>query len=291
MLTTHTHFLKRLPLYYEEKPYSLRYTPPAGFPRANIEVERRDIQVEDIRPHVASLTLAQDGCELLPIVSRMRYADFDNDETIKAVYLREVADELCRRLGAQRVQVFEHTVRRRHAEFPISTGEAYQWNQPTSIAHVDTTLPWALDMARKLNPGNEAILQHRIQCVNIWKPLQGPVRDWPLALCHPSSVNSKIDFEPCDLVYPDYVVENRQVYHSERLRWMYLKDQGPDEAWVFSQADSMSGTVTNVAHTACPISDSTTHDTAEPVRPRESIEVRALVLYGGFGSNDEVGKQ
>ncbi|KAJ4415699.1 hypothetical protein N0V82_007192 [Gnomoniopsis sp. IMI 355080] len=168
MLTTHTHFLKRLPLYLEEKPYSLRYTPPSGFPRANIEVERHEIQVEDIRPSLASLTLEKDGCEVLRLEesSRMQYADFDNDETIKAVYLHEVAEALCRRLpGAQRVQVFEHTVRRRHAAFPISTGEAYRWNQPTSIAHVDTTLPWALDMARKLNPGNEEVLQHRIQCV------------------------------------------------------------------------------------------------------------------------------
>lgn len=165
MLTTHTHFLKRLSLYDEEKPYSLRYTPPLGFPRANIEVERHEIRIEDIRPRLASLTLAQDGCEILRIVSRMRYEDFDNEETTKSIYLREVADTLCRRLGAQRVQVFEHTVRRRHVEFPISTGEAYQWNQPTSIAHVDTTLPWTLDMARKLNPGNEAIFQHRIQCV------------------------------------------------------------------------------------------------------------------------------
>lgn len=165
MLNTHTHFLKRLPLYCEEKPYSLRYTPPSGFPRANIEVEQHEILVDDIRPHLASLSLAKDGCEVLPITSRMQYADFDDEETIKAVYLREVADLLCRRLGAQRVQIFEHTVRRRHAEFPISTGEAYRWNQPTSIAHVDTTLPWVLDMARQLNPENEAIFEHRIQCV------------------------------------------------------------------------------------------------------------------------------
>lgn len=176
MLETHTHFLKRLPLYNEEKPYSLRYTPPAGFPRANIEVERQEIQIQDIRSRVASLSLAQDGCEILRIASRMKYEDYDDDEKTKAIYLREVAETLCRHLGAQRVQIFEHTVRRRHHEFPISTGEAYQWNQPTSIAHVDTTLPWALDMARKLNPGNDAIFEHRIQCVkygsptHIWHP-------------------------------------------------------------------------------------------------------------------------
>lgn len=172
MLNTHTHFLKRLPLYSEEKPYSLRYTPPSGFSRANIEVERHAILVEDIRPRLALLSLAKDGCEVLPIASRMEYTDFNDEEKTKAVYLHDVADLLCQRLGAQRVQIFEHTVRRRHAEFPISTGEAYRWNQPTSIAHVDTTLPWVLDMARHLNPGNEAIFEHRVQCVKSVQVIQ-----------------------------------------------------------------------------------------------------------------------
>lgn len=27
-------------------------------------------------------------------------------------------------------------VRKRHEIFPISTGEAYKWNQPTSMAHI-----------------------------------------------------------------------------------------------------------------------------------------------------------
>jgi hypothetical protein len=57
-------------------------------------------------------------------------------------------------------------VRKRHEEFPISTGEPYKYNQPTSIAHVDTTNEWALAMARQLNPEKAAKLgKQRIQCV------------------------------------------------------------------------------------------------------------------------------
>jgi hypothetical protein len=80
-------------------------------------------------------------------------------------------------------------------------------------------------MARRLNPGNDEIFKHRIQCVkcvrphlfkftgimtitrdvsSVWRPLKGPVRDWPLALCHPQSLEVDRDLEPCDLVYPDY---------------------------------------------------------------------------------------
>jgi hypothetical protein len=76
---------------------------------------------------------------------------------------------------------------------------------------------------------------------SVWKPLRGPVRDWPLALCDMRTVDPEADFEPADLVYAQYVVENRQVYHAERQRWYYLSNQQPDEAWVFVQSDSHGG--------------------------------------------------
>lgn len=59
-------------------------------------------------------------------------------------------------------------------------------------------------------------------------------------MCDPQTVNIDQDLEPCDLVYPDYVVENRQVYFSEAFKWFYLSDQQPNEAWVFLQSDTDS---------------------------------------------------
>ncbi|OJD30644.1 methyltransferase [Diplodia corticola] len=274
---TYTHFLQRDALYAKEKPYSLRYTPPEGFPRANIKLERHNLTVRDVRPVKDELLFERDGCQIIDFNSRMKYDDWDDDANIKAVYLLEVADRLRSALGACHVQIFEHTVRKRHEIFPISTGEPYKYNQPTSIAHIDTTVPWVLDMVRSLNPKKaEDILKHRIQCVNVWKPIVGPVRDWPLAMCESRTMNVDRDLEPCDLVYPDYVVENRQVYFSEAFEWIYLSDQQPNEAWVFLQSDTdPSGKP--VAHTAFPIPSQ-----SEKAGPRESIEARALVYYGGF---------
>ncbi len=114
-------------------------------------------------------------------------------------------------------------------------------------------------MVKKLN-GDKAgdLLRHRVQCVkyvahqaqssrqglltlaSIWKPLKGPVRDWPLALCDASSVNPEQDLEPADLVYADYVIENCQVYRTLAQKWYYLRDQTPSEALVFRQTDSDS---------------------------------------------------
>lgn len=127
--------------------------------------------------------------------------------------------------------------------------------------------------------------------VSVWKPLVGPVRDWPLAMCIPETVDTSRDLEPCDLVYPDYVVENQQVYFSEKLEWYFLSDQQPNEAWVFLQSDTDpnsrpgmcivlsedSKLICQVPHTAFPLPPQN-----GKIAPRESIELRALVYYGGF---------
>lgn len=77
---------------------------------------------------------------------------------------------------------------------------------------------------------------------SLWKPLKGPVKDWPLTLCDPKSIDTQNDLEPCDLVYPDYVVENRQLYWKEGMEWWWYRDQLVDEAWVFLQSDTDGGT-------------------------------------------------
>jgi hypothetical protein len=151
-----TNFLQRNALYDVEKPYSLRFTPPSAFPPSNINLANKKINIKKVFEH---------GFQLLPFQSQLPYAQFDDDDAVKRVYLREVANIIKDFLGAQKVQIFEHTVRKRHSEFPISTGESYRWNQPTSIAHVDTTMGWAVDMAKQLNPDNLNIGEARIQCV------------------------------------------------------------------------------------------------------------------------------
>lgn len=84
--------------------------------------------------------------------------------------------------------------------------------------------------------------KHALILVSLWKPLRGPVKDWPLALCDPRSINVGTDLEPCDLVYPDYVVENRQLYWEENQKWWWYSDQAEDEAWIFLQSDTSNDT-------------------------------------------------
>jgi hypothetical protein len=127
-----------------------------------------------------------------------------------------------------------------------------------------------------------------------WKPLQGPVLDWPLAICDPNSTDPLLDYDSHDNVYADVVRENVMVFHNPRQRWHYLSGQMPSEILLFRQADSEGRTrkttqITNctvqcdanysdiaVPHTAF---DLPRHDGNAQIAPRESIEARVIICF------------
>lgn len=76
----------------------------------------------------------------------------------------------------------------------------------------------------------------------MWKPLRGPLNDWPLTVCDAGTVRTENDLEAADLLYPDLATENYQVYFKPYHKWHYLSDHNPSELLVFKQADSLSET-------------------------------------------------
>ena len=78
--------------------------------------------------------------------------------------------------------------------------------------------------------------------LSAWRPLFGPLRDYPLAVCDYSSVDPERDYELSDDVYEDFGVdENYFVYHKPGHKWYYVSDQGPTEILLFRQYDSTVG--------------------------------------------------
>lgn len=77
---------------------------------------------------------------------------------------------------------------------------------------------------------------------SVWRPLFGPLRDWPLALCDYSTVDPEKDYEVCDDVYADNGVdENYVIYHRPGHEWYYLSDQDATEMLLFRQYDTRIG--------------------------------------------------
>jgi len=74
--------------------------------------------------------------------------------------------------------------------------------------------------------------------MSIWKPLHGPVTDWPLALCDVQTVDVDRDCIATDVVTREGFTENYQVYWNEEQRWYYLGKQLAEEVIIFRQTDT-----------------------------------------------------
>ena len=73
-----------------------------------------------------------------------------------------------------------------------------------------------------------------------WKPLHGPLEDWPLALCDASTLDTDLDLQPADMVMRAGYTESCRVYHNPNQKWYYLNKQLDSEVLLFRQYDSDS---------------------------------------------------
>ncbi|KAI1119730.1 hypothetical protein F5Y10DRAFT_158585 [Nemania abortiva] len=211
----------------------------------------------------------------------------------------------------RKVVIFDHTIRRRVPDAPRAPVQQVHVDQTAAaaVARVRRHLP--ADEADEL-------LRHRFQLINVWRPIGHPASDHPLAVIDWRSTVPG-DFTPVDLLYPQrkrvdsvmgsdaddndddrgkeapplkterlstegYEVrgETMGVLANENHRFYYVKDMTPDEvlllkcydSWGEGEPAGKKGLAVRTPHTA--FEDPAT---PEDAKPRESIEVRALVFY------------
>jgi hypothetical protein len=115
------------------------------------------------------------------------------------------------------------------------------FGQPNIVAHIDATADDLIrQIAQRRNTDAQTLLQGRSQYITMWKPLRGPLYDYPLALCDGYSIDLENDLEPQDIVDQDEVLENVHIYHRAKHQWHYLSGQLDSEVLVFRQADTHS---------------------------------------------------
>jgi hypothetical protein len=229
---------------------------------------------------------------------------FTDDSAVRNEYYAEVEKLLRDKLpGIKKVVIFDHTIRRRTEGSP---------RQPVQQVHVDQT-PGAAEVRVKRHlPKEEAdeLIKGRYQIVNVWRPIENPASDFPLAVIDWRSTTPS-DFIPVDLLYPrrdsldaddddrgkeklpnperqgsteGYEVkgETLGVAPNQNHQFYYLKDMTPDEVMLLKCFDSrgegmekgVKGLALRTPHTAF----------VDPLTPkdapgRQSIEVRCLVFY------------
>ncbi|KAF2749966.1 hypothetical protein M011DRAFT_484634 [Sporormia fimetaria CBS 119925] len=226
-----------------------------------------------------------------------REKSFTDDAAIREGYYQEVEQLVRDKLpGVKKVVIFDHTIRRR------VKGSA---RQPVQQVHVDQTPHAAEVRVRRHVPEEEAeeLLKGRYQIINVWRPIENPASDHPLAVIDWRSTSPE-DFAKLDLLYPvdadngkerppvqvsntstegyEAKGETLGVLPSDKHQFYYMKDMTPDEVMFLKCFDSRGegmehgkkGRAVRTPHTA--FSDP---QTPKDAPGRQSIEVRCLVFY------------
>lgn len=140
--------------------------------------------------------------------------------------------------------------------------------------HIDQSYSASLSRVPHHLPDEaEALLQGRVQIINVWRPIATVQRD-PLAVAEASSV-AESDLVPIGLIYPNHRGETLAVSYNPSHRFYYKHALTPQEVLLIKCFDTKAdGRARRVPHTA--FSD----PGSDPAAPaRESIEVRCLVFH------------
>jgi hypothetical protein len=253
-----------------DRPRTYTFEPPSGEPRSNIVPEPHGVPVHDIRPISETVSLDREGFALVRQQSAVK--DFYDEDEVKRVYYPEAERLIKAATGADRVFVFDHTVRKRVQGAADRDGGL---RQPVARVHVDHTAKSGLQRVRDLIPDEaERLLQGRVQIINLWRPIRGPLLDSPLAVCDARTVKPD-ELVASDLVYPHRVGETYSVKYNPDHQWFYVPGMTVDEILLLKCFDSKTdGRARFAPHSA--FVDPTTPSDAPP---RESIELRTLVFH------------
>jgi hypothetical protein len=253
-----------------EPPIAYAYTPPPGEPPRRGSNETHHVAIRDGRPLSRRLALDQEGFELRRHDTQV--VDFYDAEEVQRVYYPEIDALLRAATGADKIVIFDHTVRNTAPERQV--GRLVR--EAGSHVHNDYTTESAPRRVRQLLPADEADarLARRFVEINVWRTIAGPVESWPLALCDAQSLDWN-DLVVAERRYPDRVGLTYAVKFNPQHRWFYFPRLRRDEALLIKCFDSATdGRARLSVHSA--FDDPTTPPGAPP---RESIEVRAFAFF------------
>jgi hypothetical protein len=246
------------------------YNPPegTGVPRRVGNYRFFPVRIQDARPVADTLSLDHHGFALVRHDTAVR--DFYDGAEIEAVYRGEVERLVRQATGASKVVVFDHTIR-------VAEGAVERsLRTPVQSVHNDYTEKSGPQRVRDLLPPDEAEmrLQRRFAEYNVWRPIAGPVRSWPLGLVDSATI-APADLAVCDLVYENRTGEIYQGVFNPAHRWYYVPEMERHEAILIKCYDSArDGRARFSLHSA--FVDPTSPPDAPP---RESIEIRAFAFF------------
>lgn len=233
--------------------------------------DSQEVKIFDAWPRVEQFSVDREGFVLKAFEAK--FDQFDNDEAIKSRFYAQIVDFVKAHTGANRVEVFDHTIRKRlPADLKVQTTVQ---RPAVMLVHSDYTIKSGPQRVHDLLPTEaDQLLQQRVAFYNVWKPLYRRVDELPLAMCD-ATTDADEDMLRMELKYRERTGEIYVMRYSPTHRWYYFPKMEPDQALLLKTYDSETdGRARFMGHSA--FEDPTTPPDA---LKRESIEVRTMAFF------------
>ena len=254
-------FHEKNPVFYIGVPQSEQTKKPPSF-------EKATVHIHNARQNFTSFSLEENGFEFK--VQDLPDIDFLDKNTVIEKYYKASEDIVADNTGALRVIAFDHNIR----DYELASTDI-EVDNPVRFVHNDYTEGSApqrvIDI---LGPESERWLKKRYSFINVWRPLRGPVLDFPLGFIDSKSLSSA-DFVESELRYRDRVGHIYSLVNNPAHRWYFLEQMMPEEILLLKCYDSETRAKTRYTGHA-----SFKHPYfSEDHLPRRSIETRTIAFY------------
>jgi hypothetical protein len=210
--------------------------------------------------------------------------NFSDDSEIRRIYYKEMEDIVQAATGAERVIVFDHTVRDTGAgsALNVKAGDAgaavvrvhTDYSDLSGPERIRTLAATGGYTGVKLSEAEKQDILSRDFCiVNVWRNIKDePVQTKPLAVLDPSSIDRQ-DFLTYEMQFAERRGENYAMRFSTRHQWYFYPLMEKNECLIFKTWESRADRPRYCFHTAF-------QDLAETAGapPRTSIEVRTVAI-------------
>jgi len=242
-------------------PYNIAYDVPEGTKTRNFTTEEKEVRVTDVAGRENEFSLDKNGFQFEkrthPVV------DFSDEESIQRDYYPSVINAIKSTTGASKAVIFDHTLRQNKGS-----------RNPVLLVHVDQTAESAATRVRLHCPDEaEELLKKRFQIINYWRPIAGPVEEFPLALGD-ATTTADGDLVSVEHRYRERTGATGAVKYNPNQKFYYKSAMDVDDGIFIKCYDSKENVAARTPHTA--FKDPTSKPDA---KPRRSIEVRTLVFY------------
>ncbi|KAM0812687.1 hypothetical protein AB5N19_12678 [Seiridium cardinale] len=275
-------YLEWKDLFNHEKPFQVLIDVPEHSEdqrQSNLTFHDGQIEkIRDVRSSITDYKLDIHGFQFIRHDTKLQPNDFLSKKQVESKYLSECEALIHQNMNnVDRVHFYNWLVR--DSDPSPNEGRSINLNDPLAklgparVVHIDQTSQSAVErVLMELPEQGEQLLRGRLQLINLWRPINGPVQMWPLALCDGRSV-SKACLVESDRVRRNYTGGTTFVLEEPCRRWHYLSKQGVNEVTIFKNFDSKSDVTPYAPHTSFQVSSPPPN-----ARSRQSIEVRAMVF-------------